>query len=616
MAFDVAQLGHVGEVQHGLVHFETHGRVDLVDVQQVGLGSDEGHQRHHDGFADGVDRRVGHLREHLAEVVVQRLVLVRQHGQRAVVAHGADAFLAVLGHGGQQELDVFLREAEGLLALEQRQAGGLGAGMGITAHAAQLDAQVLDPLLVGLGVDDVGLELVVLDQAALLQVDQQHLAGLQAPLAHDGAVGHGQHAGLGSQDDQVVIGDHVARGAQAVAVQRGADLAAVGEHDGGRAVPGLHHGGVVFIEGAAALVHGLVLLPGLGNHHHHGLADGVAGHGQQFQAVVERCRVGLASEADGIELLEVLGQHGRGHHAFARQHPVVVAAHGVDFTVVGHVAVGVGQRPLGEGVGGKALVHQADGRDAALVGQVVVVHAHLVGQQQALVDHGAAAHAGNVVFLAVLELEVLDSGAGRLADHVQLALERVLHDHVGAAADEDLAQDGFLFLDRGRHGHVAVHGHIAPAQQDLAFGLDGALHLLLAGQARGVFLGQEDHAHAVLARGRQGHALLCHLFAVELVGNLDQNARAIAHELVGAHGAAMVDVFEDLERAGDDVMALDALDMCNKAEAAGVVLVALGVQTVVLEMLDLGSRRHGGILKFFAGNARLRQGITSCNKFI
>jgi hypothetical protein len=56
--------------------------------------------------------------------------------------------------------------------------------------------------------------------------------------------------------------------------------------------------------------------------------------------------------------------------------------------------------------------------------------------------------------------------------------------------------------------------------------------------------------------------------------------------------------------------------MCNESEAAGVVLVALGIQTVVLEMLDLGSRRHGGILKFFAGNARLRQGINPCNKFI
>jgi hypothetical protein len=29
------------------------------------------------------------------------------------------------------------------------------------------------------------LELLVVDDAALLEVDQQHLAGLQAPLAHD-----------------------------------------------------------------------------------------------------------------------------------------------------------------------------------------------------------------------------------------------------------------------------------------------------------------------------------------------------------------------------------------------------------------------------------------------
>jgi hypothetical protein len=71
----------------------------------------------------------------------------------------------------------------------------------------ELDAQVLDPLLVGLGVDDVGLELFVVDHATLLQVDQQHLAGLQAPLAHDLAIGHGQHAGFGGQDHQIVIGD-------------------------------------------------------------------------------------------------------------------------------------------------------------------------------------------------------------------------------------------------------------------------------------------------------------------------------------------------------------------------------------------------------------------------
>ncbi|MNV17656.1 hypothetical protein D3C71_1084490 [compost metagenome] len=330
---------------------------------------------------------------------------------------------------------------------------------------------------------------------------------------------------------------------------------------------------MVFIEGAAALVHGGVLLPGLGDHHHHGLADGVAGHGQQFEAVVERGGVGLVGEADGVELLQVGREHRRGHYAFARLHPVVVALDGVDFTVVRHIAVGVGQRPLWKGVGGETLVHQTDGRDAALVGQVFVVHAHLVGQQQALVDHGAAGHARNVVFLAVLELQALDVGAGGLADHVQLALQRVLHDHVVATADEYLAQDGLLLAHGGGHGHVHIDRHIAPAQQYLAFGLDGALHLLLTSQSRGVLLGQENHAHTVFARCWQGYALLGHLFAVQRVRDLDQDAGAVAHQRVGTHRATVVDVFQNLQSLRHDVVALDALDVGHKPEAAGVVFV-------------------------------------------
>ena len=39
--FDVTQLGHVGKVQHRLADFQTHGWVDLVDVEQVGLGAHE-----------------------------------------------------------------------------------------------------------------------------------------------------------------------------------------------------------------------------------------------------------------------------------------------------------------------------------------------------------------------------------------------------------------------------------------------------------------------------------------------------------------------------------------------------------------------------------------------
>jgi len=111
------------------------------------------------------------------------------------------------------------------------------------------------------------------------------------------------------------------------------------------------------------------------------------------------------------------------------------------------------------------------------------------------------------------------------------------------------------------------------AQQHLAFGLDGALHFLLAREARGVLFGQKNHAHAVFARGRQVHTLLGHLLAVQRVGDLDQDARAVAHELVRAHGAAMVEVFQNLERLGHEPMALLALDMRHEADATGIVLV-------------------------------------------
>ena len=122
-ALDVAQARHVIEVQHRLRHLQPHRRVHRVDVQQVGLRADEGHQRHHDGLADRIDRRVGHLREQLLEVVGQRLVAVTQHGQGRIVAHRARALFAGGGHRAHQELQVFLGVTKGLLPVEQRFGG-------------------------------------------------------------------------------------------------------------------------------------------------------------------------------------------------------------------------------------------------------------------------------------------------------------------------------------------------------------------------------------------------------------------------------------------------------------------------------------------------------------
>ena len=175
--------------------------------------------------------------------------------------------------------------------------------------------------------------------------------------------------------------------------------------------------------------------------------------------------------------------------------------------------------------------------------------------------------------------------AGRLADHIQLALERIGHHHVRAAADEDLADHRFLGAHRRRHRHLGVGRHIAPAEDHLAFGSYRALDLLLAGQARCVLLRQEHHADPEFAGRRQLDALLRHLFPVVLVRHLDQDAGAVAHQLVGTDRTAVIEVLQDQQTLFDDRMAFLALDMGDETDAAGIVFIGRVVHTLRVHSL-------------------------------
>jgi hypothetical protein len=55
----------------------------------------------------------------------------------------------------------------------------------------------------------------------------------------------------------------------------------------------------------------------------------------------------------------------------------------------------------------------------------------------------------------------------------------------------------------------------------------------------------------------------------------------------------VVEVFKDFQTLLNDGVALVALDVRNKADTAGIVLVGTRVQTVLFKMLDFSSRGHG-----------------------
>ncbi len=124
--------------------------------------------------------------------------------------------------------------------------------------------------------------------------------------------------------------------------------------------------------------------------------------------------------------------------------------------------------------------HRQSG-NAASVLQVTVVDADLCGQELTLIDHGARRARTDIELFAVLEMQIRNGNGGALADDVELALERVGHQHIRAVADEHLANDRLFFANDGRHGHGTVNRHVTPAENHLAFGRNSAFNFLFAG---------------------------------------------------------------------------------------------------------------------------------------
>ena len=133
---------------------------------------------------------------------------------------------------------------------------------------------------------------------------------------------------------------------------------------------------------------------------------------------------------------------------------------------------------------------------------------------------------------------------GALANHVQLALERVLI-HLRAALDENLL-DVRLAAARHAPDGVAVERRVAPAQNREAFFLRNPLDDAFAQNPLVRIHRQEHHAHAVFAGRWQGNAKRLAFALEKRVRNLDQDARAVAGLRIAAAGAAVRQIDQNL----------------------------------------------------------------------
>ena len=163
------------------LHFEA-AAVGRLRIEQVAFGAEARLRGGDDLLADAIDRRIRDLREQLLEIVVEQPRLVRQHRERRVVAHRADRLDAVLRHRREDQALVLEGVAERDLPLQQRVVIRLPAPAGAAGRSFEMHLVIVEPLAIRALGGDRALDLLVLDDAALLGVDEEHAAGLQAAL--------------------------------------------------------------------------------------------------------------------------------------------------------------------------------------------------------------------------------------------------------------------------------------------------------------------------------------------------------------------------------------------------------------------------------------------------
>ena len=432
---------------------------------------------------------------------------------------------------------------------------------------------------------EVGHELVVVDDAALARIDQEHLSRLQASLADHLRRIDVDHADLGRHDHLIVVGHPVAAWAKTVAVEHSADHGAVGEGHRGGAVPRLHGRGVEIVEVALWLWQVVVTFPRLGNHHEDRVVERVAAEMQELEGFVEARRVGRRRGADREQLFFGTVPVGRSHDALASPHPVAVAHDGVDLTVVGDEPVRVCERPRRERIRREPRVNEAEPALDPIVVEFGIELGELRCGQHALVDECPTAQAREVERSAELLGElVLDP----LAGHVHQSIEvEAFEAGIGGRGEEDLLErrhdTARLIAER-----IGVGRHRSPCHDGQSFVGGNLLDRTLRFLADRWLRREESHPRRVVtSRWKFGDER-----PEEAIRHLDHHSSAVAGVGFRIRGAPVLQAAKRAQRCLDDVVARSAVEVGDEGDAACIVLERRVVETLGQRKVRQGNSKY------------------------
>ena len=226
---------------------DKHVGVLALFFQNIGKVRETRFKAHDMPLTQAVDGRVCHLAEILAEELADQARLIADDGERRVIAHRPNGFLAIFDHRREDHFDIFKRHAGGDLTLGQFRArprrGIILPDVGQVGDGTETTHERTIILLCR----DAVFQLTIAVQFAFVEVDRNHLAGAKAALFQYRCFGKNDHARFGTDDEQIVRRAAVAQRAKGVAVNACNGPMAIGHGKRSGAIPWLHDARHIFI---------------------------------------------------------------------------------------------------------------------------------------------------------------------------------------------------------------------------------------------------------------------------------------------------------------------------------------------------------------------------------
>ena len=556
------RFGLLADAQHVEMGEDRRRNDDLAGGfgADVRLGAERHAQRHAVCLADRIERRIGDLGETLREIFRHAALLVGQRVDGVAVTHGRNLFGARRQHRVHQELETFLVERIGDVALMALEVAVVTQGRPLCfgwnlRQFRQPHARLVQQVAVR-APGGQHVQRFVGGKGALGDVVvAQHAAGFDAAAAHHGFRRKADLAGF-RHDAEIVLCFHRAQRPEAQPVEPGADDIAVAENQRCRSVVLFFVERKIFEHRHDIVRQGVVVLPGRRHHRNHGgdEIEPVFQHAH-LQRLVEAAAIRLALRADDRGILR------QGDRRFRK----AVLAVGVEFAVVGHQPEGLRHGRVRVGVGGKPRVKIQGVHRMGRIDQIAEIRHHLVGIQPAL-EH---LHAG-------AERQRIEPGEARLRIGLRLDGEQRLVDaeiefglrRAGLVAAEHPLADRQLVTHRRRPDGAFVDGNVTLQEQGEPLlgecGLDQPFRFAVTGGG----VGQEKVADAEAARLKIGDPRQC---AEERQGQIHRNAGAIP-DTFGRHAATMRHGAQRLVALPQHVMRLDAVFSRDETDAAAALL--------------------------------------------